>query len=123
MRLYRDRTRSHTIATKAKRKPRSLTVAEVRQLRAMLTYDDTAIARDLPDLVDMMHATGLRIGETDAIKWSSIDLTNGFIDVGTGIVVRARGSGLHIRESDSSKLTARTLSLPKWCVALLSRRQ
>lgn len=89
----------------------------------MLTYDDTAIARDLPDLVDMMHATGLRIGETDAIKWSSIDLTNGFIDVGTGIVVRARGSGLHIRESDSSKLTARTLSLPKWCVALLSRRQ
>lgn len=39
-----------------------------------LTYDDTAIARDLLDFVDMMLATGLRIGETAAIQWSSIDL-------------------------------------------------
>ncbi|MGS0686759.1 site-specific integrase [Nakamurella sp. GG22] len=98
-------------------------MAEVRQLRAMLTYDDRAIARDLLDFVDMMLATGLRIGETAAVRWPFIDLTNGTIDVGTGIVVRARGSGLHIRDSDSSKPTARTLSLPNWCAAMLSRRR
>jgi integrase len=89
----------HPNATKAKRKPRSLSVAEVRQLRAMLTYDDRAIARDLLDFVDMILATGLRIGETAAVQWSSIDLAKGTIDVGTGIVVRTRCLGMHIREA------------------------
>ena len=111
------------ITTKAHRKPRSLTVAEIRQLRAMLSYDNIAISRDLPDFVDMMLATGLRIGETAAIRWSSVELTNGTIDVGNGIVVRIKGAGLEIRNGDSSKLTARTLSLPSWCVEMLRRRE
>jgi integrase len=70
----------------------------------------------------MMLATGLRIGETAAIQWSSVDLDNGTIDVGTGIVVRTAGIGLQIRTVDSSKLTARTLSLPTWCVDMQRRR-
>jgi hypothetical protein len=36
---------------RAKKAPRALTVPQLRQLRAMLTYDDRAIGRDLPDLV------------------------------------------------------------------------
>ena len=73
--LQRNPVRDATpITTKAHRKPRSLTVPEIRQLRAMLTYDHTAIRRDLPDFIDMMLATGLRIGETAAIRWPSVDL-------------------------------------------------
>ena len=51
------------VPSKPKRVPRALNVAEVRQLRAWLTYDDKARERDLPDLVDMLLATGLRVGE------------------------------------------------------------
>jgi len=49
------------VSSKPKKRPRSLsTMAEVRQLRAMVTYDNKAIARDLPDFIDMMLATSLR---------------------------------------------------------------
>ena len=44
-----------------------LTAAEAAQLRAVLTYDEKAVKRDLPDFVSMMLATGLRIGEVCAI--------------------------------------------------------
>ena len=92
--LQRNPVRDATpITTKPHRKPRSLTITEIRQLRAMLTNDHTAIRSDLPDFIDMMLATGLRIGETASIQWSSVDLTNGTIDVGTGIVVRTTGIG------------------------------
>ena len=112
------------VSSKTKRKSRSLTtMAEVRQLRALLTYDDKAIHRDLLDLIDMMLATSLRVGEAAAIRWPSIDLHTGTIKVGDGIVVRARGEGLIIRSSESSKLTPRTLLLPTWCVEMLQRRQ
>jgi len=111
------------VSSKPKTKPRSLTtMAEVRQLRAMVTYDNKAIARDLPDFIDMMLATSLRVGEAAAIRWSSIDLHAGTIQVGDGIVVRARGEGLVIRSSESSKLSPRTLLLPTWCVEMLQRR-
>ena len=52
-----------------KRQPRALTIAEARQLRAWLTYDERAVERDIPDLVAMLMATGLRIGEGLALTW------------------------------------------------------
>jgi hypothetical protein len=36
-----------------------MTMPELRQLRAALTYDDQAIARDLPDLVSFLMATAV----------------------------------------------------------------
>ena len=97
-------------------------MAEVRQLRAMVTYDNRAIARDLPDFIDIMLATSLRVGEAAAIRWSSIDLYAGTIQVGDGIVVRARGEGTIVRSAESNKLSPRTLLLPTWCVEMLQRR-
>ena len=116
----RDANPLHTTST---RTPRSLIPAEVADLRAFLADDPKAITRDLPDLVDMMLATGLRIGETAALQWTDIDLTAGTAHVGGGIVVRTPGKGLSIRTSDSSKLTARTLALPTWATRMLTRRQ
>lgn len=111
------------LAMKKRKPPRSLSVAEVRQLRALLTYDLRAVMRDVPELVDVMLATGLRVAEAAAIRWSSIDLDAGTIQVGDGIVVRSRGEGLVIRGEISNKLTARTLELPIWCVEMLKKRQ
>ena len=42
-----------------KRFPRALNLGEIRELRAWLSEDDKARQRDLPDLVDMLLATGL----------------------------------------------------------------
>jgi integrase len=61
--------------------PRALTLPELRQLRAALTYDEKAIARDLPDLVALLMATGLRIGEACGLTWNAIDLEIGLVEV------------------------------------------
>ncbi|WP_245160691.1 hypothetical protein [Blastococcus sp. CT_GayMR16] len=57
------------VSAKAKRAPRAMTVPELRQLRAALSYDEQAIARDLTDLVSFMVSTGLRIGEATGLAW------------------------------------------------------
>jgi integrase len=101
--------------------PRSLTVAEARQLRALLTYDDQAMARDLLDFADMMLATGLRIGECAALLWHAVDLEAATVEV-RGTVIRVKGSGLVIKESPKTKAGFRTLILPAWAAAMLRRR-
>jgi integrase len=63
------------LSTKPKTPPRSFSEAQALQLLAFMTYDDQAIARDVPALVATMLATGLRIGEACAALWRSVDLT------------------------------------------------
>jgi integrase len=65
-----------------KKAPRALSLPQLRQLRAALTYDDHAIARDLPDPVSFLMATGLRTGEACGLSW---DLEAG------AIAARSRG--------------------------------
>jgi integrase len=101
--------------------PVALTAAQVRQLRAALTYDEKAVARDLPDLVSMMLATGLRIGEVCAITWDRVDLDAGTVTAGA-IVIRVRGQGLRIKTDATSKATPRILRLPSWAVEMLRIR-
>ncbi len=109
------------IARPTKAMPRAMTIKEVRQLRAMLSYDDQAIGRDLPDFVAFMLATGLRIGEAAAVTPSSLDLDAGTVEV-RGTVVRLKGKGLVLRSTTKSRAGVRTLVLPHWCIALLRRR-
>ena len=103
-----------------KRQSRALTLAEARQFRASLTYDDKAIERDIPDLVSMLMATGLRIGEGLALRWADVDLAVGTLTV-SGTVVRVNGRGLMIK-STKSAAGVRILVLPTWCVEMLQRR-
>jgi len=105
---------------KARRAPRALTVVQLRQLSAALTYDDRAIARDLPDLVSFLMATGLRIGEACGLTWAAVDLDTGTIDV-RAAVVRIKGEGLVVKKTKTDT-GARTLVLPKWCVTMLRDR-
>jgi integrase len=103
-----------------KKAPRALTLPQLRQLRAALTYDDKAIARDLPDLVSFLMATGLRIGEACGLAWSAVDLEAGAIEV-RAAAVRVRGQGLIVKSTKTDAGT-RTLLLPRWCVTNLRER-
>src|SRR5688500_10403812 len=103
-----------------KRAPRALTLPELRQLRAALTYDDRAIARDLPDLVSFLMATGLRIGEACGLAWDAVDLEAGAIEV-RAAAVRVRGQGLVVKSTKTDAGT-RTLVLPQWCITMLRHR-
>lgn len=100
---------------------RALALEEVWDLRAKLATDQKAIDWDLVDLVDMMLATGLRIGETAAITWPALDLDAETVEV-RGTVIRETGKGLRIKPKPKSKAGWRTIELPSWAVAMLRRR-
>ena len=102
--------------------PRAMTAAQARQLRALLTYDDKAVSRDLPDFVAFMLATGLRIGEAAAVTWGALDLDAGTVQA-KGTVVRLKGRGLVNRPVTKSSAGVRTLLLPRWCVEMLRSRR
>jgi integrase len=108
------------VTGRAKTAPHALTVPQLRQLRAALSYDEKAIARDLPDLVGFLMATGLRIGEACGLSWNAVGLEVGTIEVRTA-AVRVRGQGLVVK-STKTDAGRRTLLLPRWCTAMLRDR-
>src|SRR4051794_15255176 len=103
-----------------RRAPRSLSVEEVKTLRAWLSDDRKARERDLPELVAFMVGTGLRIGEACAVSWPDLDLDTGTVTV-RGTVLRVKGQGLVISRP-KSVAGDRVLELPSWCVALLRQQ-
>lgn len=109
------------ISTKPKNPPRALTQAQALQLLAWLTYDDQAVARDLPPLVATMLATGLRIGEASALTWDAVNLHTGTLEV-RGTVYRAKGQGLKVKPAPKTDAGFRKLQLPTWCATALHVR-
>jgi integrase len=99
----------------------ALRLEEVWDLRAKLAADPQATTWDLPDFADMMMATGLRIGETSAITWASLDLDTAILEV-RGTVIRIKGKGLVIKSKPKSKDGWRKIELPGWTVTMLRKR-
>jgi integrase len=111
------------ISVKPKKgKPKALTAAGLRQLRAYTTYDDKARRRDLPELIDVMSATGMRIGEALAVTWDAVNLDAKTVEV-RGTVIRIKGVGLIIKPEPKSEAGYRTLILPDWAILLLKARR
>lgn len=84
---------------------------------------------DLPDIVDLLIATGMRIGEVLALRWSDIELTapparrddeTWFPWLMVNGQITSKG-----RRVDYGKTHAaiRPIALPDWAVALLRRRK
>jgi len=90
----------------------ALTVEQVNQLRALMTYDDKAVTRDLLALVDVMAATGLRIGEALALTWHAVDMNTRTIEV-RGTVVRIKGLGLIINPNPRARPGTARSSCPR----------
>ena len=110
-----------SISTKPKKPPRSFSEPQALQLLAFLTYDRQAVARDINPLVATMLASGLRIGEACGLLWSSVDLASGTLTV-EATVVRLRGKGLYRKPEPKSSASYRKLTLPEWCVTMISAR-
>ncbi|HYZ07773.1 MAG TPA: site-specific integrase [Pseudonocardiaceae bacterium] len=100
----------------------ALTIVQVYELRIKLAADQKARDWDLLDFVDMMLATGKRIGENSAITWDAVDLAAGTVEI-RGTVIRAKGEGLRIKCKPKSKAGYRKLRLPSWAVEMLRRRR
>ena len=86
-----------------------------------LAADATAVRRDLPDLVDFLLGTGLRIGEACALRPLDVDLDAAALTV-AGTVIRERGRGLVIQDVPKTTAGRRTITLPPRTVQLLQRR-
>ena len=120
-------TSSETPPPSSPNAPRSqvLTGREVRVLRVRLAEDPVAVREaGIPDLVDFMLGTGVRIGEALGIRWADIDLGAQVPTVKiAGTVVRVAGSGLIIQDHPKTASGRRKLKLPPFVVAMLLRRQ
>ncbi len=109
------------VRSTTRRAPRALTVPQLKQLLALLTYDERAIARDVPDLVALLAATGARIGEATALLWESVDLGAATVDV-SATIVRVKGKGAIRQPFTKSQAGNRRLEVPSWCVDMLRAR-
>jgi integrase len=76
----------------------------------------------LPDLVDFLLTTGLRIGEACAVRWSAVDLDKAALEVNS-TAVRTRELGLVIQERPKTAAGWRVVALPNSTVALLRHRR
>jgi integrase len=100
----------------------ALDLPQVHDLRTKLAADQKARDWDLLDFIDMMLATGKRIGENSAITWDALDLDEGTVEI-RGTVIRVKGQGLRIKPKPKSRAGYRKLRLPSWAVDMLRRRK
>lgn len=103
---------------------RSLTVAELETVRAAvrawLNKDRSGpkSSDDIADIIELMLATGARIGEVLALRWRDIDLDGGTLEMNATIKTEP-GKGTY------RKVLARprTVDLPEYTTLLLGRRR
>jgi integrase len=112
----------------AKRHARALTVDEVERMTTLLRASSRSVELDLPDFVDWMLGTGMRIGETCAVRRGTnqdgqqlLDLVSATFEV-NATMVRERGRGLVIQERPKTAAGWRVLALPANLIAMLERR-
>ena len=79
---------------------------------------------DMADIIDLMLATGCRIGEVLALRWSALDL-DGDLPVLTvsGTIKTEKGKGTYRKPTPKSDSSRRTVVLPRFAVELLRVRR
>lgn len=124
----RETARMHK---KNRRKPRALTPEHLDAVRAAIQDWQQPVAGkpgprhtgDLADMVDLMLATGARIGEVLALRWQDFHLAAASPTVTVcGTLVFAKGKGFFRQDWTKSDAGYRTLVLPRFAVAMLLAR-
>jgi integrase len=101
----------------------ALTADELRGLLAKLRASEPCQHHDLVDPIILFVASGLRISELLALRWSDgFDETAATLSV-TGKVIRAAGKGLLRIDETKTNAGRRTLPLPSFAVTVLSTRR
>ncbi len=79
---------------------------------------------DMPDIVDLLLATGCRIGEVLALRWSDVDFaaTPPIIAV-TGTIKTETGKGTYRKAKPKTDASQRTIALPPFAIDVLMRRR
>ncbi|ACU35073.1 site-specific integrase [Actinosynnema mirum] len=99
-----------------------ITWAQYVSLRAVLVAADAGERADLVDLVDVLAATGARIGELLALGWARVDTGAGTFKL-EGAVIREKGIGLLVQPHTKSAAGMRTIEVPSWAVEIVAKRQ
>ncbi|GAB1644327.1 tyrosine-type recombinase/integrase [Krasilnikovia sp. MM14-A1259] len=114
-----------------RRKVRALTIEQLESVRtAIRTWQQPTPGKsgprptgDLADIVDLMLATGARIGEILALRWADVDLAADHPTVTIrGTIVFVKGKGFFRQEWTKSDAGFRTIVLPRFAVAMLMDR-
>ena len=79
---------------------------------------------DMADIIDLMLATGCRIGEILALRWSDLDL-DGDLPILTvsGTIKTETGKGTYRKPTPKSDASRRTVVLPRFAAELLRVRR
>lgn len=116
-------------------KKKSVPVEDLDAVRAAIREWANAERRngpksvDLPDIVDMLIATGMRIGEVLALRWSDIELTapparrddeTWFPWLMVNGQITSKGKRVDYGKTHAA---IRPIALPDWAVAILRRRK
>jgi integrase len=116
------------ISAPRKSRVRSLTRDEVDELLLLVRAHARAVELDLPDLIDFMLGTGVRIGEALAVRRGTnadgeplLDLDHGTVEI-NATIVRVKGEGLIIQEWPKTAAGWRRLALPSYAIDLIERR-
>jgi integrase len=116
---------------KSRRKVTALGTEHLESVRALIREWQQPVAGksgprhtgDLADIVDLMLATGARIGEILALRWEDLDLS---ADRPTlticGTIVYVKGKGFFRQEWTKSDAGYRLIVLPRFAVGMLMTR-
>jgi integrase len=110
--------------------PRSLTLADLVSVRDALRAwaakerPGPKASSDLADIIDLMLATGARIGEVLAVRWADValDATRPSLTI-NGTIKTEAGKGTYRKTSPKSDASVRTVVLPGFAIAVLERRR
>lgn len=80
------------ISAGRKSRPRALTVQEEAAMLAKVAADEGAPELGVPDLLEFLDGTGMRIGEAPGVRAEVIDLEAGVLEV-CATAVRLKGKG------------------------------
>jgi integrase len=94
-----------------RKRVRALTTSAASDLLRRLRADPAASRLDLPDFVEFMLGTGMRIGEAAAVREAVLDLNAATVHV-KATVVRVAGTGVQIQPRTKTAGSERILALP-----------
>lgn len=108
---------------------RSLTLEDLSTVREALRAwtarqrPGPKASRDMADIIDLMLATGARIGEILAVRWVDValDATRPTLTI-NGTIKTEPGRGTYRKPSPKSDASVRTVVLPDFAIAVLRRR-
>lgn len=100
----------------------ALTADGLRDLLAKVRASEYCLKHDVVDPIVLFIATGVRLSELLALRWSDFNEKTGMITV-RGKVVRVKGKGLVRFDDTKSEAGQRTIPLPRFAISALVERR